>query len=279
MSVRDILRRHGHHPRRSLGQNFLLDPGIAARIVDALAPESRDAVLEIGSGTGALTGLLAERAGYVLGVEVDYGLYGILTEALADRENLDLVLGDVRDAKMDRLYARGNRRFLVLGNLPYCLSSEILFFLLEHGRMIDRAVLTFQREVADRIRSKPGGKEYGILSVLVQADCEVDKVMSIPPPAFYPRPDVDSTVLLLRFTDPPPQPVSDRALFARLVRAGFGQRRKTLRNALSQVLSELSPGSDSKDVLSAAGIDPGRRAETLSVPEWAGFADYLHEHK
>jgi 16S rRNA (adenine1518-N6/adenine1519-N6)-dimethyltransferase len=267
---RRVLMESGLRPRKSLGQNFLVDPNVAWRIVDALAPTGADTVLEIGCGTGALTRPLAERAGRVVGVEIDEGLFAACARELADLPNVDLVPGDVRAVSPEEFADRAGRRLLVAGNLPYYLSSEVVFFLLAHFAAIDRAVLMFQKEVADRLRARPGGKEYGVLSVLVQYRCDVEAAFDVPPACFHPPPEVTSTVAVLRFKERPDRAAKDEARLTRLVKAGFGQRRKTLRNALAGVADSAD---DAARRLGVSGIDPMRRAETLSVGEWVALSD------
>ena len=181
-----------------------------------------------------------------------------------------MVLGDARDADPEAWAETVGRPLLACGNLPYYLSTEIAFFLLDHHASFERAVLMFQKEVADRIRAAPGGKEYGILSVLVQYRCAVERVMDVPPTCFYPPPEVVSAVLGFRFRKKPEPAADDEDRFAGLVKAGFGQRRKTLRNALA-VLAGSAGEAEAR--LRAAGIDPARRAETLAVAEWVGLSN------
>ena len=269
----------GVRPKKSLGQNFLEDPDIAARIVDALAPTRDDAVVEIGPGTGRLTDLLVRQAGSVTAVEIDHSLLRLLQERFADRKNLALILGDARKFDFEALGKEKDRKLLVLGNLPYYISTEFLYHLLDQAGAVDRAVLTFQTEVADRLLSSPCSKDYGSLTVMVRAAAKVEKVMDIPSSAFHPRPQVGSTTLCMRFPVPAPHPTADPKLFKQIVRAGFGQRRKTLRNALTACVAQLAPRLDTGEFLKSSGIDPMRRAETLSVVEWAMLADKLHANK
>ena len=267
---RRVLEAHGLRPRKSLGQNFLVDPNVARKIVEAIAPTAEDAVLEIGCGTGALPRELAGRAGRVFGVEIDFDLFSACERELADLANVEMVLGDARDAQPEAWATRAGRKLLACGNLPYYLSTELAFFLLDHHASFDRAVLMFQKEVGDRIRAAPGGKEYGILSVLVQYRCVVERVMDVPPTCFYPPPAVASTVLRFRFRERPDPAAADEGRFAALVKAGFGQRRKTLRNALAALAGSAE---EAQARLRAAGIDPARRAETLAVAEWVGLSN------
>lgn len=259
--------------RRRLGQHFLRHPGAIARIVAAAELTRADTVVEVGAGTGILTVALAAQAGRVLAVEIDRHLIPRLRERLAEHQltNVEIVEQDILAFDLEAA-AKKFGPLKVVGNLPYQISSPVVFRLLELKRLIPLAVLMFQREVADRINAPPGGKDYGILSVLVQQVANVARVMDLEPKHFQPPPKVRSAVLKLTFPAEPLQPVRDEAVFARVVKAAFGQRRKTLHNALRAL--GLPPETLS-EVLSAVGIDPGLRAERLSVAQFAALADAL----
>jgi 16S rRNA (adenine1518-N6/adenine1519-N6)-dimethyltransferase len=249
--------------RRALGQHFLRDAGVARAIADLLAPTSADLVLEIGPGEGALTGSLAARAGRFLALELDAGL----AKRLGDR--FDVRHADARTWDYHGLSAPGGR-VLVVGNLPYSMAKPILMRLCDAHPTIAEMALMLQREVAERLAAPPGSRTYGGLSVLVQLHWTVGLEFRVPPGAFRPPPRVESAVLHLRSRGQAAVPVGDEARFRRVVLAAFGQRRKAVANALAAGLHV--PAATARERLRAAGIDGGRRAETLSLEEFARLA-------
>ena len=259
---------------RALGQHFLRDADVARRIVELVAPMPRDLVVEIGPGRGALTGLLASSGARVLALEVDRALAAALRGRVAEPDRLEIEIADARAFAYADLRARlpdPRGRVLVVGNLPYSVGKPILMRLVEAESAIDEMALMLQKEVALRVAAAPGSKVYGSLSVLTQIATEVSVAFSVPPGAFSPPPQVDSAVIHLRVRAAPPVPIADLARFRAVVRAAFGQRRKSLANALS---SGLGLGSErARALAAAASIDPGRRAETLSLTEFARLAD------
>jgi 16S rRNA (adenine1518-N6/adenine1519-N6)-dimethyltransferase len=250
--------------RHALGQHFLRDPGTARAIVDLVAPTASDLVVEIGPGAGALTGLLAERAGRVVALEIDRGLGAGLRTRLPTVEVLD---ADARTWNYAGLAAPAGGRVLIVGNLPYSVGKPILAALIEARAAIDEMALMLQREVAERIAAPPGGKAYGSLSVFVQLHCDVRVALRVPPGAFRPPPKVESAVLHLRVLREPRVALADAPRFERVVRAAFAQRRKTLANALGAGLGLPLPLV--RRAAAEAGVDPTRRAETLTLPEFA----------
>jgi len=250
-----------------LGQNFLEDPAILQRIVDAAELTPDDSVLEIGPGLGTLTRLLAASAGRVVAVELDERLTAILPEILADCPNVEIIHGDILALDPAALFPERHPVYKVVANLPYYITSAVLRHLLESPARPRLMVLTLQREVARRLVAGPG--EMSLLAVSVQFYGQPRIVGRIPAGAFYPPPQVDSAVVRIDVYDHPPVPVDDVEGFFRVVRAGFGQRRKQLRNALSQGLGR--PAEEVAAALKRAGIAPQRRAETLSLAEWAAL--------
>jgi 16S rRNA (adenine1518-N6/adenine1519-N6)-dimethyltransferase len=250
--------------RHALGQHFLRDAAIARAIVDVVAPAASDLVVEIGPGAGALTGLLAERAGRVVALEIDRALGTALRARLPTVEVLD---ADARTWDYAGLAAPTGGRVLIVGNLPYSVGKPILAALVEARTAIDEMALMLQREVAERVAAPPGSKAYGSLSVFVQLHCDVRVALRVPPGAFRPPPKVDSAVLHLRVLRQPRVPLADARRFERVVRAAFAQRRKTLANALGAGLG--LPLDLVRRAAAAAGVDPTRRAETLTLPEFA----------
>lgn len=273
-----LLKAWGIRPRKSMGQHFLADPAVARAIVEKGGFSPADTVVEIGAGLGALTIPLAAAAGHVFAVEPDGRIAGLLkTELLAaGTSNVTIVVKDILACEIALVVGATRTPVRVAANLPYHISSAVLWYLVERRSAVRSALLMFQKEVAERLLATPGTKAYGRLSVLVQYSGAVERVSEVPAGAFWPRPQVDSTVVVIRFFDTPPYPAGDEAFFFRLVRAAFGKRRKMLKNALLK--SDL--GVDASRILSACrqtGVDPQTRAETLSVKDLVRLSDALHE--
>ena len=261
-SVRKLLARYAIHPRKRLGQSFLEDRNIIRRIVALAEPAGDETVVEIGAGLGFMTEELAKRAGRVIAIEIDQRLVGVLRERFAGQDRVEVLQTDV--LKYDFSSACPGGQIKVVGNIPYHISSPILFRLLDFRRSISLMILMFQKELADRITAPPGTKDYGIPSVLVarytRATCE----LTVPPNCFYPVPDVVSSVLRITVRQEPN--LLDEALFVKIVRAAFAQRRKTLWNNLRHIgIPEEMVGR----MFAGSGIDRTRRAETLSVEEFS----------
>ncbi len=270
-SPRALLDRHGLRAKKSWGQNFLGDEVILDDIARLAAPRAGEVVLELGAGLGHLTARLVTRGARVVAVERDRDMAAVLRAELgsaitlveADAARLDL-------AALAREHGRaedgGPPRLAVAGNLPYHLTSPILFSILDQVAHVSRAVFLLQREVAERLAAPPGSRDWGLLSVLLQREAEVTVERIVPRGAFWPPPRVESAVLCA-LLQPPADPVVDRARFRRLVKAGFAQRRKTLRNALGRTAEPAALQA----AFEAAGVDPVRRGETLSLAEWAAL--------
>ncbi|NPV03409.1 MAG: ribosomal RNA small subunit methyltransferase A [Syntrophaceae bacterium] len=266
-----LLRKHGIRPLKRLGQNFLCDPNILERIVRIAEVSDTDTVVEIGAGIGVLTALLAARAGRVIAIEVDRRLVEVLQAELGDMPNVTIVHADILE--YDFASARpGEGRVRVVGNVPYNLSSPIVLRLLEAWESVDRAVLMLQREVAERLAAAPGTKEYGPLAVYVALYTEPRLEIRVPASCFVPRPDVESRVIRLDMRARPLCRVDDPDLFRDVVRGCFARRRKTLLNNLRHsglpIRPEAVPG-----ILEELGIDGTRRAETLTVQEFASLSN------
>lgn len=274
--ARAALRTVGRRPRRRLGQHFLCDPTIARRIVAVADVGSADAVLEIGPGLGALTDALVERAGIVRLVEMDVALAERLRARYAESGHVRVVTGDVLALERDALWGDVARPGTVVSNLPYNVSTPVLFRLLEWSATFPRAVLMVQREVAARLVAGPGAPERGALSVLVQARAGVRACFDVGPGAFHPRPRVRSTVIDVRWSSSPAVPLAEWEAFRTVVRAAFGKRRKMLRNALRDAGAEgrLAPAVVER-ALVAARVDATARAETLSIDAFLRVARAL----
>ena len=273
VASRPAARRPASGKTRALGQHFLHDGSVAERIVALVRPTPRDLVVEIGPGQGALTGRLAAACGRLIALEVDAALAARLRERFAGAAHVEILDADARSydyAALPALKPDPAGRALVVGNLPYSVGKPILMALVEAGPAISEMALMLQKEVALRVAAEPGGKTYGSLSVLSQLACEVRLAFTVPPGAFKPPPQVDSAVIHLRARQAPPVPVDDRARFRAVVRAAFAQRMKSLANSLAAGLS-LS-ADRARGAALAAGIDPGRRAETLTLAEFARLA-------
>ena len=264
---------------RALGQHFLRDDAVSERIVSLVAPTSRDLVLEIGPGQGALTGRLARAAGRLLAIEVDVELAATLMERFAGTPHVDIRTADARSfdySGLPALKPDPAGRVLVVGNLPYSVGKPILMALVEAGKAIDEMALMLQKEVAERVAARPGGRTYGSLTVLTQLACEAHLAFTVPPGAFRPPPQVDSAVLHLHVLPEPRVAALDTPRFREVVLAAFGQRRKNLANALA---AGLGLSSDRARILCAdADVDPGRRAETLSFDEFVRLATSASRH-
>ncbi len=270
-SIAALLRAHGLHPRKRLGQNFLTDPVALDRIVAAAELSPADAVIEVGAGLGTLTRPLAAQAGRVVAVELDDRLVQILREQLAGLPNVQIVHGDILQLAD---FGFPHRGYKVVANLPYYITSAVLRHFLEREPRPRLMVVTVQREVAERIVARPGG--MSLLAVSVQFYGQPRIVARIPAGAFYPPPSVGSAVVRVDVGEQPAVALGqemDEAAFFRVVRAGFSQKRKTLRNSLSAGLG--LPPAAVEGALGQAGMDPRRRAETLSLPEWADVARSL----
>lgn len=260
-TFRDLLAEIGVRPSKALGQNFLHDARIVARIADIADLDPADLVVEVGPGLGILTRELARRAGEVIAVELDARLAAHLRESLP-ADNVRIVEGDILDLDLGDLV--GGRPYHLVANLPYSVAAAVIEHVLESDQRPGRMVVMVQREVAERIVARP--PEMSVLAVAVQFYAEPRIALRVGPGAFVPRPRVDSAVLRLDVKPEPPLSGADRSAFFTLVRAGFGQRRKRLANALADGLGV--PKAAVEEQLEAAGVDPSRRAETLSVDEW-----------
>ena len=263
MDLRNILKQFNITPKKSLGQNFIFDQEILDRIVAAGDVSPQDTVLEIGPGAGSLTRRLAETAARVVAVELDERLIPVLQHTLAEYSNVTVVQGDILEIGMGSV-AGLTGDYKVVANIPYYLTSAIIRHLLEADVRPSLIVLTVQREVAERLCAAP--PDMSLLAVSVQFYGAPRLMGQIPARAFHPAPDVDSAIVRIDLFDQPPLVGAEADKFFRLAKAGFGQKRKQLKNALAAGLGLKGDGALS--LLTAAGIDPMRRAETLTMEEW-----------
>ena len=267
-----ILKAFGLHMSKKLGQNFLIDAGIVQGIVDAAQIHPGDHVLEIGPGIGTLTQGLAEAGADVTAVELDKKLPAVLAETLKAYDRVRIVPGDI--LKVDIPALMGQEPFKVVANLPYYITTPILMTLLERRLPITMMVTMVQKEVAERMTARPGSRSYGALSVAVQYYTEPEIVLNVPPRSFIPAPEVESVVIACRVRSVPAVKVSEEKMFFRVVRAAFGQRRKTLANALR---GGGLPKEQVRAAMERAQMDPQRRGETLSLEEFGRLADAFAE--
>ncbi|MDD3863585.1 MAG: 16S rRNA (adenine(1518)-N(6)/adenine(1519)-N(6))-dimethyltransferase RsmA [Eubacteriales bacterium] len=279
--IRAIGKKYDFRTAKRLGQNFLTDLSVVDQIVESSEAGPRDLVIEIGPGMGVLTVQAARAAGKVAAIEVDAKLIPILRETLAPYANVTVIHEDVLKTDLPDLIERERilpdgtsaEQVRILGNLPYYITTPILMKLLEDRVGVQSITIMVQKEVAMRIAAPPGSRTYGALSVAVQYFCEIDYVVTVPKEAFFPAPKVDSAVIHLRLRTKPPVELLSEKLFFECVKKGFGQRRKTLHNALTGIC-DLDKEATGK-LLEVCGIDPIRRAETLSLEEFAALANRL----
>lgn len=257
------------HARKSLGQNFLVDENVLSRIVDIVNLCPGDRVLEIGPGKGALTALLAREAERVVAVELDKRLVSLLRDKFQHAENVEVVEGDILKTDLSRILAdRWPGKWKAAANLPYNISSQVLFKFIDNRDLFSELVLMLQKEVGERLVAQPSCKEYGILSVFCQLYFNISRELPVRPGSFRPVPKVESLVLKFRVLESPRVDVGDETLFRAVVKGAFAQRRKTLWNCLKSaftVLGDVELGL----VFEKSGVDPRRRGETLSLEEFA----------
>lgn len=276
--IRVLMNQYDFHFQKSLGQNFLIDEGALSQIVAGADVTKEDKVLEIGPGMGFLTEKLADAAGLVMTVELDGTLCEILTKLFSEEDNVVICHGDALRLDFASMAAEGEARgfehpFKIVANLPYYITTPLIFYFLEYREYWSEMVLMVQKEVAQRIVATAATKDYGVLTLMVQYDADSEVIFEVPASSFHPRPAVDSAVIRLTKRREPPCPVNDRKKFQSLVKAGFGQRRKTLSNALANGGLGLSKERVCA-LLTACGIDGKRRGETLSFEEYALLANH-----
>lgn len=263
-----ILHRFKLRADKKLGQNFLIDENIVRNIVAAAELSDKDTVLEVGPGIGTLTQGLAESGASVVAVELDKRLLPVLDTTLEGYDNVRIVNGDI--LQVDIMQTVGVDEFKVCANLPYYITTPIIFALLEKRLPMERLVAMVQKEVAERMAAKPGGKDYGALSVAIQYYTEPEIAFIVPPSSFIPAPSVDSAVIVCKRREKPPVEVCDEALFFRVVKAAFSLRRKMLNNSLKNMGIK---GEQVAKWLELAGVDGKRRAETLSLEDFAALTN------
>ena len=275
-SPREIITHYAIKPRKNLGQSFLMEENVIRNIAAEANVTGDDIVVEIGAGIGVLTEYLAQNAARVIAVELDDKLVEVLKDRLSGYNNIQIYHGNILRFDFRTIARTGRQKIKVIGNIPYNISSPVLFYLLSFRSVIDSFVLMMQKEVIDRLVASPGGKSYGVPSVILQMFATVEKVFDVPASCFYPRPKVESSVMKGFFPETSMINLIDEDFFVRLVRDAFAQRRKMLINNLKQSkLLEGAPESLLKEALIMAGIDSGRRGETLSIKEFGHLSNIL----
>lgn len=276
-TIEAIKEKHRFQLSKSLGQNFITDKHVIERIVEGAGPSEKDLVIEIGPGIGVLTAEAAQQAAKVIAIEIDSKLIPILGETLAEYDNVEVINQDILKTDLNgiineqRQLGNFTGDVKIIGNLPYYITTPIIMHILENSIHAESITVMMQKEVADRIKASPGNKTYGAISAAVQYYCEVEQVISVPKEVFVPRPKVDSAVLKLTIRKETPVDLIDEKAFFACIKAGFGQRRKTLLNSLTGTYG-LSK-DEIRTILEKAGIDPVRRAETLDMNEFADIAN------
>ena len=274
-----LKEKHNFKISKSLGQNFLTDQNIIDKIIDGAQIEEGDIVIEIGPGMGVLTAAAAERASKVLAIEIDKNLLPILADSLSEYENVEIIHGDVLKLDLNPIISQNlatdnsKNRVKIIGNLPYYITTPIIMKILEEKILAQSITIMMQKEVAERINAKPGSKTYGAITVAINYYCTVHHISDVHRSVFIPKPNVDSQVLRLDIRETPPVFVESEKVFFACIKAGFGQRRKTLLNSLTGV-----NGLAKQEVLEAlnkAKIDPNRRAETLDLSEFATLSNCI----
>lgn len=278
-TIRYIMDKYGFRFSKSLGQNFLIDEGTVNRIVANAEVGPEDMVLEIGPGIGVMTQVLAAHAEKVVAVEIDSSLLPVLNETLEGLDNVEVVHGDILEVDVKALLAEhfGDRKPKVVANLPYYVTTPILMRFLEERLPVSEIVVMIQKEVAERMTASPSTKAYGSLSIAVQYYCEAAVVQKVPPTVFMPQPSVESLVIRLKLREKPCVELLNPDFFFKVVKAAFGQRRKTLLNALSAGLS--MPKDKILEVLEAVEIAPNLRGEALTIEAFARLANAFEELK
>ncbi|MTI83362.1 MAG: 16S rRNA (adenine(1518)-N(6)/adenine(1519)-N(6))-dimethyltransferase RsmA [Firmicutes bacterium] len=279
-AVRRLTEQYQFKFRKSLGQNFLVDANIISKIIAAAQIGSRDTIVEIGPGLGAMTKAMAKKAGKVLAIEVDKNLLPILKETLQDHDNVEVIHEDALKVDFDDLvnpnagYQKGYEYpsgYKIVANLPYYITTPLIMHVLEKHFKFSVIIVMVQEEVARRMVARPGSKDCGALSIAINFYSRPEVVCKVSKNVFVPRPEVGSAVVKMVRREAPPVSIGDQKIFFALVRAAFGQRRKTLLNALSGSSFELSK-EQWKSIINEAGLDPSARGETLGIEEFAALA-------
>ena len=276
-----VLNRYPFVFQKKFGQNFLIDPHVLDKIINAAEITKEDCVIEIGPGIGSVTQALIDNAGKVISIEIDDQLIPILTEQFGGCENFRLIHKDVLKVDLHKLIAEEspNRRIKVVANLPYYITTPIIMMLLEHNLPIKSITVMVQKEVADRMASGPGSKQYGAITVAMKYYCDTYLVANVPQNCFMPRPNVDSAVIKLTLHQEPIVDINDEEQLLKIIKAAFSQRRKTLLNTLASNGNLGLSKEEIKNVLDESGIGASTRGETLSLDDYAMLSNYIDNYR
>ncbi len=279
--TKQILKKYGLTMKKSLGQNFLVEPGILTKMLAAGEIDKDTVVIEIGPGIGALTERLAQEAKQVIAFEVDRRLEPILKNELAEYDNIEVIFQDILEANLPELFAdrfEPTDRIVVAANLPYYITTPIIMNFIEANLPVDAYVMMMQKEVAERMTASPGSKNYGSLTVAIDYYTEAEISFIVPRTVFVPQPNVDSAVLKLKRREVPKVTVENEAFYFRLTRGSFQHRRKTLWNNLMGIYGKTDEAKEALRLgLEAVGIEGSRRAETLAIEEFAALANEFYQ--
>ncbi len=271
--LENLLHKYDFSPQKRLSQNFLIDPKIISRIVEEIQLKEDDLVLEIGAGTGILTSKLVEKARKVWAIEIDEKLCQMLKDEVSEKKNLEVICADITKCKIEN-YIQADQKIKVVGNLPYHIASFLILNLVKKEWM-EVGIFTIQREVAEKLLCPPGDKKRGALTVLISYYANIQRVIDVPPHAFYPSPKVSSSVV--RITKKKERPAKDEELFTATVKAGFSEKRKILLNSLSRGLG--IPREFVREILAKSGVSEKKRAEALTVEDFVKISNLLWEKK
>lgn len=273
MNISEDLKKEKFRFKKQFGQNFISDDHLLAKIVEAAEITPEDVVIEIGPGAATLTAALAEKAAQVIAIEIDKDLFPIIKRRMAGYSNFELVAGDAMKVDFDALAAKyGAKRYKVVANLPYYITTPIVMRFLEEGFRVSELVIMVQQEVADRFLASPGTKAYGAITAAINYYGSVSRAFNVPRTMFTPRPEVDSSIVKIKCYENKPFEADDEKLLRRVIKAAFGQRRKTLNNALKAL---NLPKDELDKALQRAGIDAARRGETLAVEEFVCLSNAI----
>ena len=269
MSEKDFLK--AIRPKKSLGQNFLVDKNIINKIIETINIAKKDIVLEIGPGSGALTSQLLDKAKFVSAVEIDSRFCKVLKERFKKKKNLEILNKDILELDFSSLKQLARNKLKVIGNIPYYISSSIIEYLIENRRFIDEICITVQKEFAEKILASAGSKGYGILSCLAQFYTEAAKLFTINKDSFLPGPKVDSVFLRLNVLEDPRFRVQSEVLLFKIIHASFSQRRKTILNSLSRIVPKVKL----EGLLNKLKIDCGLRPENISLKDFVSICNTI----
>lgn len=276
--TREILEKYDLSAKKSLGQNFIIDTNILRNIVEAGKVDQHTSVIEIGPGIGALTEQIAKQAKEVFAFEIDERLLPVLADTLSPYDNITIFHEDILKVDFEAFQAEhltDTERLVVIANLPYYITTPIVMHLIESSLPIEEMILMMQKEVGARLEAKPSTKDYGSLSIALQYSMDVEVVFTVPRTVFMPQPNIDSAIVRLTTRPEKPVQVKNEALFFKIVRESFGQRRKTIWNNLRRALDNKEQEPQLKEAFAQANIDPSRRGESLSIAEFGQLADAL----